>query len=92
VLFLLGQLCRHGADLLDEAAAAGAAGGGAAPAPPSSAQCMALFARVWRARRLGPKALDTALQVGGGVGDEPAWLGRGPHGRPHHCPLARSCV
>ena len=64
VVFLLGQLCRHGADLLDATSAAEAAAGAAAPAP-SSARCLELFMRVWREKRLGAKALDMALQAMG---------------------------
>ncbi|KAI8475824.1 MAG: hypothetical protein J3K34DRAFT_517001 [Monoraphidium minutum] len=68
VLFLLGQLCRHGADLLDAAGAAPPAPGAlgaAAPPPPASGQCLELFLRVWRAPKLGPKAMDVALQAMG---------------------------
>lgn len=46
---------------MDEAAASPSIA--AAAQPPSSAQCLDLFSRVWRERRLGAKALDMALQV-----------------------------
>ena len=61
-LFILGQLCRYGADILERAAAAAPAGNGGAhpPGRPSLPACLLMFGQYWKYN--GPPTLKEQIQ------------------------------